>query len=104
MWPVALKNGNVVFADPDRVGKSFTCFVCKHRVSGERLADGTFVFLHDPGHSCDAKRAWVRAGMWEVLQGAPGKPGAHLAFPVVQRTGLHGVATQALARIRQARD
>lgn len=72
--PVALKKGNGVFAGPDRVGKALTCFVCKGRVRGERLANGTFGFLHDPGQSCDARRAWVRAGMWEVYKHLQAKP------------------------------
>lgn len=65
---VARKGKNLIFGRRDRIGMVFTCLVCKEPVTATQVEPGSVVFLHQPGKACDARRAWVRAGMWEVLK------------------------------------
>ena len=42
--------------------------MCKEPVTATQMDPETVAFLHKSGKTCDARRAWVRAGMWEVLK------------------------------------
>ncbi len=64
---VARKGGNLIFGQRDRIGMVFTCVVCKEPVTATRVGPNIH-FLHRPSKACDARRAWVWAGMWEVFK------------------------------------
>lgn len=74
--PVARKGNNLIFGRRDRIGMVFTCLACKEPVTATRTDSETVAFVHRPGKACDARRAWVRAGMWEVYKQLERAPGA----------------------------
>ena len=65
---VARKGDNLIFGRRNHIGRVFTCLVCKEPVTAIQIDLETVAFLHQPGKTCDARRAWIRAGMWEVLK------------------------------------
>ena len=66
--PVARKGDSLIFGRRNHIGRVFTCLVCKEPVTATQMDPETVAFLHKSGKTCDARRAWVRAGMWEVLK------------------------------------
>ena len=71
---VARKGNNLIFGRRDRIGMTFTCLVCKELVTATQTDPTTVAFFHGFGKRCDARRAWVRAGMmavWQQLKRAP---------------------------------
>ncbi len=66
--PVARKGTNLIFGRRDRVGLTFTCLVCNKPVIAVQTDPATVAFWHGSGRRCDARRAWVRAGMTAVYQ------------------------------------
>ncbi len=74
--PVARRGDTLIFGRRDRIGMVFTCLVCKEPVTTTRTDATTISFVHRSGKACDAHRAWVRAGMWEVYKQLERAPGA----------------------------